>query len=103
MTYAATGQDNGDYLEQLPGSFGATTLAQMITERRAVDVLALNDVMPSVQTLTDGSYPHAATFYFVKKAHASPTVDAFISFVLSKDGAAILRASGCLPTASVAR
>jgi phosphate transport system substrate-binding protein len=103
MTVSPTGQDHGDFLENLPGSFGAIAFGQVVAEKRKVDVLALDAVFPSPQALADGSYPHRLTFHMVSKPQASLTVKTFFAFIRTPEGAEVLKTSGCLPSPSPAR
>ncbi len=58
LNIAVTDQENADLIERLPGSFGASTLCQLISEKRNLNILSLNGVKPSVRTLADGAYPY---------------------------------------------
>lgn len=94
MIVATTDQDLADALESIPGAFGATTLALVVSENRAIRVLALDGVVPSVETLLDGSYPLAKPFCLVTTKDPPDAVRRFIDFVQSPAGAAILARNG---------
>ncbi|HYN39065.1 MAG TPA: substrate-binding domain-containing protein, partial [Rhodospirillales bacterium] len=51
MLTSPTAQEHAEFLQNLPGSFGAIALVQVIAEKARVDVLALDGVVPSPQTL----------------------------------------------------
>lgn len=96
LVFAVTDQDNLDIIEKTPGAFGYTTLSQVISEKRRVKVFSLDGVVPSVKTLSDGSYPiYKALCMLTKQAPASRVMK-FISFVMSEEGARILRENGNL-------
>jgi phosphate transport system substrate-binding protein len=89
-----TDQTNAYSLETIPGALGTSTLAQIMSEKRALQPLALDGVVPSVHTLDDGSYRYFKTFSFVSTAKASPLVQQFMAFVQSPAGRQILEKNG---------
>ena len=56
MIMALTDKASADSLETIPGAFGTTTLAQIISEKRPLQALALDGVAPSLQSLAEGKY-----------------------------------------------
>ena len=92
--FAITDQDNLDLIEKTPGALGYTTLAQVISEKRRVNVLSLDRVFPSVKTLATGSYPVSKTLYMMTKQRPSGKVLSFLNFVMSEEGARILKDNG---------
>ena len=94
MIEAPTDQDAADVIETVPGAFGGTTLALVLSEKRALRVVSLDGVMPSVRTMTDRSYPFSKTFFMVTRKNPSPPVRRFIDFVRSPAGSAILSRYG---------
>ena len=94
MIIEITDQDNAHSLETIPGAIGTTSLAQIVSEKRALRPLALDGVTPSLQTLNDGSYRYFKTFSFVSTSKASPLVQQFIAFVQSPAGQLILEKNG---------
>lgn len=97
MIITATDQEALDLLEKMPGSFGATSMDQVITEKRKLNVLAFNGVKPSLKALSDGSYPLSKTLYFITPVKMSKATEKFVSFVLSSEGRRIFEQNGCLP------
>ena len=93
---ADTDQDNADALEQLPGSLGATTLTQIVTENRALKPLALDGVAPTLETLAAGRYRYAKTLYLITGRNPSPLATEFVAFIRSPAGQAVLAGSGNL-------
>jgi phosphate transport system substrate-binding protein len=94
MIIAPTDKANADSLETVHGAIGTTTLAQLIAEKRALQPLALDGMMPSLQTLDDGSYRYAKTFSLVTTSNPSLLVQQFIAFVRSSAGQQILEKNG---------
>ena len=97
LTSAPTDQDAADAIESTPGALGTTTLSLLVSEKRKLNVLALDGVMPSTKALADGSYPYNKPLYLVVPTSPSPTVNAFVDFVFSPRGQAILAANAHLP------
>jgi len=97
MIVAMTDHDAADAIENVPGAFGGITLSLVLSEKRALRVLALDGVVPSVRTLTDRSYPYGKTFYMVTRNDPSAAVRRFMDFVRSPVGAAILSKNGQVP------
>jgi phosphate transport system substrate-binding protein len=94
MIVATTGHDAADAIESVPGAFGATTLSLLLSEKRALRILSLDGITPSVRTMADGSYPYSKTFFMVTKINPPASVRRFIDFVRSPAGAAILAKNG---------
>jgi phosphate transport system substrate-binding protein len=94
MIVATTDHDAADAIESVPGAFGGTTLSLVLSEKRALRVLALDGVVPSVRTMADRSYPYGKTFFMVTKNNPPASVRRFIDFVRSPAGVAILAKYG---------
>lgn len=97
MIVATTDHDAADVIETVPGAFGGTTLALVLSEHRAIRVLALNGVAPDVRNLADRSYPLSKTFSMVTGKNPSYAVRRFIDFVFSRAGVAVLSKYGQQP------
>ena len=68
MVIAMTDIDSADNLESLPGSFGTTTLALILSENRKLKVLAIDGVKPDLGTIDDGRAPLKPLLYgFVER------------------------------------
>lgn len=93
---AMTDQEAGDALEKIPGAIGSTTLALIVSEKRALKPLAINGVAPSIRSIGDGSYPWHKSLYFVTTGKSSPLVAQFASFIRSPAAKAILAENGQL-------
>lgn len=94
MIVATTDHDAADAIETVPGAFGGTTLSLVLSEKRAIRILSLDGITPSVRTMADRSYPYSKTFFMVTKNNPSASVRRFIDFVRSPAGAAILSRYG---------
>ncbi len=94
MIIGVNDEDAADAIEKTAGGFGTTTLAIVLAEKRRVHIFALNGIMPSVRTIKDGTYPHIKMYYMLTKRHPPPAVKAFLEFVHSPAGDAILSKNG---------
>ncbi len=92
--FALTDQDAASGIERLPGAFGATTVALIKSEDRALKALELNGVAPTVQNAAAGRYPHHKRLYVVTHPKQAAAVQRFIAFVRSPSGAEILVRNG---------
>jgi phosphate transport system substrate-binding protein len=89
-----TAQGAGQKLAQLEGSLGSSTLAQIESERLAIKPLAVDGVMPSVETLRSGRYPLVKEFSYVTRADTSAAARDFIAFLKSDAAGSILEQTG---------
>jgi len=94
MVFTVTDQDTASMLEKVPGALGPTTLALLLSEKRALKALALNGVAPSTQNLANGSYPLARQMMIVTGPKTSPEAQAFADFVRSGAGRDLLQQTG---------
>lgn len=94
MVTAITDQESAELLEKTPGAIGTSSLALIVSEKRALRPLPLNGVEPSLQAFTDGRYPYAKTLYLVMAAHPSEETRRFADFLRAPAGRAILRRNG---------
>jgi phosphate transport system substrate-binding protein len=89
-----TDQSNANHMETTPGAIGTITLGQIVSEKRALQPLALNGVSPSLRTLNDGSYPYFKSFSLLSTPKTRPIALQFIDFVRSSAGQQILAKNG---------
>lgn len=94
MIVAMTDTAVADQVEMTPGAFATSTLAVILSEGRHVTVHAVDGVVPSVDSLTRGSYPYIKDMYMFTTRQPSDAAKQFVEFVLSAQGAEILRATG---------
>ena len=94
MIVATTDHDAAEAIETVPGAIGGTTLAIVLSEKRALRVLALDGVVPSVRSMNDRSYRYSKPFFMVTRRNPPVTVSRFIDFVRSPEGSAILSKYG---------
>jgi phosphate transport system substrate-binding protein len=96
---AATDQDNADMAERLQGSLTGTTLTQLMTEHRHLQVVNLDGVEPTLANFENGSYRFTKHLYFILRSNGVPAAQEFIAFLRSPQGEKALREAGTLPGA----
>ena len=97
LIVATTDQNSADEIERTSGSFGTTTLALVVSEKRRIRMLSVSGVKPTTQSVRDGTYPYRKTFFMVTRKAPSPAAERFIRFVRSPEGQAILSRVGHVP------
>jgi phosphate transport system substrate-binding protein len=97
LIVATTDQHSADEIERTSGSFGTTTLALVASEKRKLRMLSLSGATPTANSVRDGTYPCAKTFFMVTRRAPSPAAEKFIRFVRSPGGKAILSRVGHVP------
>jgi phosphate transport system substrate-binding protein len=96
MIQTITDQENLESIEKIPGALGGSSLGQILSEQRRVNILPLNGVTPSVGGVKDGRYPFSKTLYLVTRSETSPAARQFMAFIRSGKGAEILMEYGNL-------
>ena len=86
MKIAITDVESADAVEAIKGALGMSTLALLISEKRALKVLSLNGVMPSPKTIADGSYPCFKSIYVITGAKPTELTQKFAAFLGSASG-----------------
>ena len=86
-----------DYFTFLGRSIGFSFrfYVEGMVEDGAVKMLALDGVYPSTENIKNGSYPIINELYAVtRKGETNPNVQAFVDWMLSEEGQAIVEGSG---------
>jgi phosphate transport system substrate-binding protein len=94
MAFTVTDQETANAIEKVPGALGPSTLALLLSEKRALKALALDGVVPSAQSIADGSYPLSKQLLLVTGPKTPPEAQAFVAFVRSAAGRGILQQTG---------
>ncbi len=89
-----TDQSTVDMLESTENTITTSTLALIMSERRPVQILSLNGVMPSRESIRDGSYPLVKKLFMVHDGALNDTERDFLEFVRSDRGRHILENTG---------
>ena len=94
--------ESGDILSRVasdPAAIGYLSLSA--AGSGAVHSLAVDGVFPSQETVSDGSYPLVRPFYEIYLVgQDNPLIDAWFSFISSKEGEEIIRNQNFIPTLS---
>ena len=91
---ALTDQESADALEKLPGSLGVASLSLVVSEKRKLEVLALNGIAPMDSGKVNQAYPLMKPLYVAAQQDAKPAVRKFIAFLQSPAGTAIFEKNG---------
>lgn len=94
MAYAVTDQETARAIASVPGGIGPSTLALVRTEDWGLKALALDGVAPAPETIADGRYPWFKSLYVVTSPRSPAAAHAFVAFVRSDEGRAILARTG---------
>ncbi|MFN3076404.1 MAG: PstS family phosphate ABC transporter substrate-binding protein [Alphaproteobacteria bacterium] len=81
LTRADHDIENQQYLERTPGAFGTMSLVQMLMTSPDLKALSLDGVVPSLDNLRNGSYPHEKKFYLMLSPSAPATARDFVTFL----------------------
>lgn len=92
--FALTDQEAANGIESIPGAFGATTLALIKSEDRALRALGLDGVAATVQNAASSRYPHFKSMYLVIPSKQAAAARRFVSFLRSPEGVNILVRNG---------
>jgi len=94
VQFAVTDQDAANDLERIPGAIGPSSLALILSERRALRALKLDGVEPTTANAVAKTYPLFKQVFFVTGPKRPEAVDRFIAFVRSPAGRKILVDNG---------
>ncbi|MDB5522278.1 MAG: ABC-type phosphate transport system periplasmic component-like [Rhizobium sp.] len=96
LSVAANDQDNAAAAEKTDGSLVGITLTQIMTEKHNLRFVAIDGVLPSMASYQDGSYPYGKTLFMMVPTDVSAEATAFLSFLATPEGEAILNKVGIL-------
>ena len=94
---AATDQDNVEFAQRVGGSFSLAGYGQIIAEKCNLRMIAIDGVMPNLDTLANKTYPYEKIFYLVFVSDRSAGAEQFLKFLRSAEGSKVLLATGNLP------
>lgn len=94
VQFSVTDQDAANDLGRVPGAIGPSTLALILSERRALRALQLDGVEPTPANAAAKAYPLFKQIYFVTGAKPSAAAERSIAFVRSPAGRKILAENG---------
>jgi len=99
MTVAVTDPEAVEDISKTPGALGASGLTGIIVEQQPVNVMSLNGVAPTPETLTRGEYPFVKPLDIVTSGALSEPAKKFLTFVYSQEGQGLAHSAGVQITA----
>ena len=97
IIYANIIQSNGSMKVAVSRDMNAIGYMSIGHIDAGVKPLAVDGVVPSQETAIDGTYPVVRKLYMNTKGEPSTLVRTFIDYILSEEGAGIIRDSGYIP------
>ncbi len=94
MSVAVNDQDNAEMMVKTRGAIGWMTLAQLISENLKLTPLPIDTILPSQANFVSGKYPLFRSFSVVTGAQPTPLTKAFLAFLFSAEGRALLEKNG---------
>ena len=94
VRFSVNDQDGANDLEKIPGAIGSSSLALILSEKRALRALKLDGREPTAHNGESGAYPYYKRLFVVPGAKRSAAVERFIAFVQSPAGRKILAGNG---------
>ncbi len=98
MVVGATDQENAEFATRIQGSFAVMTVLQIRSEKLPLQPVPLDGVVPSAETLADGTYPFAMRVCLILPAEPSPGAQQLVRQFGSPEGHALLRRLGAEPS-----
>jgi phosphate transport system substrate-binding protein len=94
MPAFATDQNAADAIEGFPGAVGSSSLAVIVSEKRALRALKLDGREPTLINAASGAYPYYKRLFVVTATQRPAAVSRFLIFVQSPAGRRILESNG---------
>lgn len=84
---ARNDQEAMNLAESVPGALVATTLVAIRSERRQLKPVAINGIVPSIETMNAGTYRMSIGIHAVIGPHSGEAARRFVGFLTSPEGA----------------
>lgn len=94
VQFSVNDQDAAADLERIPGAIGPSSLALIVSEKRALRALKLDGKEPTPMNAASGAYPYYKQLFVVTGAKRAAAVERFVAFVQSPAGRKILANNG---------
>ena len=94
VQFSVNDQDAANDLERIPGSIGPSSLALIVSEKRALRALTLDGMEPTPMNAASGAYLYYKRLFFVSGTKRSAAVERFVAFVQFPAGRKILASNG---------
>jgi phosphate transport system substrate-binding protein len=69
---------------------------QMVMNNK-IKLLSINNIMPTIETIQDNSYPYSDEFYAITTETKNENIDRFIEWILSEQGQYLIKKTGYVP------
>ena len=92
----ATDQENADIAQRTEGALAMASLIQVRAEKLSLRPLPLDGVVPSTDTVADGTYPFPFRICLLLPAQPSAAGQRFVSYAMSREGRDTLRSLGAV-------
>ena len=97
ITVMARGGDMAKELAATTGAIGMTTTPVTEQSSNQIKALSLEEIAPTEANVRAGTYQLVRAVFLVAKGDASPATKAFLAFVKSANGAAVIKTNGAIP------
>jgi phosphate transport system substrate-binding protein len=94
MIVAVTDPEASETIARTPGALGASGLTGVIIEQLPLNVMRLNGVAPTPETLAKGLYPLGKELNVITMSVLSEPVQKFLAFVYSMEGRHLAQSTG---------
>ena len=94
---ATSDQQAMDVAERVPGTVTTSTLTAITAENRKLQPLIIDGIAPTPDNINDGTYKWFKELLYVTTSTRSVTAKAFLEFLMSPNGARLLRETGNVP------
>jgi phosphate transport system substrate-binding protein len=94
VAFSVTDQDAANDIERISGAIGPSSLALIISEKRALRPLKLDGVDPTPGNVASGAYRYYKRMFLVVAAKPPAAAQRFIAFIQSPAGRKILDQTG---------
>ena len=94
VSVGTTDQVAAEMLANVPGAFGTTSLAVILSEQRPLKPLTLDNVAPTIENAKKNLYRFQKKLFLVYKAPVTPLIKKYLKFIQSPEGMKILEQTG---------
>jgi phosphate transport system substrate-binding protein len=98
MAVATHDMENAETLMRAKGVFGTITLCQLQAQGLALQPLALDGTMPTLKTMTAGTYPLYKPLILITRSERTAALEHFMKFLFSTKARQIMLSNECQPS-----
>jgi phosphate transport system substrate-binding protein len=97
ITVTGTDSETADLAEVTPGSLTTMTYLQVVTEKRQLQLLPIDAVVPTLENFENGKYPYSKPIYLVGRRQPAGASERFLDFLGAAEAQRIIRQAGLTP------